>query len=199
MGNTALVPVRMKTEKIVTIDNKNSNFQVFAKWLYDKTMAKNGTPNGVVVSFEDIGHKILNLWSQDQAKKYKHEVNNIQIYSWITQARIYFEENLNCTIWCVRNEGYRASSKRETAVVYGKCISKTAAWAERSMRVGAITDRADLPYARQEIMKRAESGVKQLGGLRQRFADVLDEYTQNSPKQLENVKNGSTAKLISNR
>lgn len=157
--------------------------ELFAKWFYNQTMGKDRVPNGRIVSIERAGIEIIKLHNNGNA-----EITDSETRSWIAYARFYLERNFQCTIWNIRGRGWRASTKIETAKYYGKSVKKTIAWADRTRQLQTIVDRKHIPYAIQEVIGKAEGGIKSLSGMRKRFIEQYGLYINQEQKQLEEVK-----------
>lgn len=157
----------------------------FAKWLYSMTMGPDKVPTGRIISKQRCANEIQKIKSDGQA------VLGIEVQQWIGYARHYFEKELQCTLWNVRGEGWRASTKIETAKYYGKSVRKTIAWADRTRQLQQIVERKYIPYAIQEIVGKAEGGINKLSGMRKRFLEMYGVYQLTERKQLEDsTKNG---------
>lgn len=172
-------PAVKPTKKILTVDSKNTIRNQFAKWLYKETTNSEGLPNGRIISIDRCATEIHRLTNGERDIKESH------VRSYISDAREYFEENLNCTIWPVYGHGWRASTKVETARYCGKSIRKTIAWADRTRRLIAITERKYIPYALREVAGAAGDKIQNLAGYRKKFLQMWGVYQQDEEKKLE--------------
>ena len=170
------------TTQVLTRDSHNTLVDQFAKWLFAET-TRNGSPNGKIISAEKCASKIASLRLDGR------DITVSDARAMVSDAREYFEKNLNCTIWPVRGVGWRASTEIETAIYFGKTIRKTIAWAERTRRIGAITKRKYIPHTIRAVVGKAEGGINSLSNQRREFLEKYGIY-QKQEKELNSENTG---------
>ncbi len=168
-------------EIVKVLDSHQSPTEMFAKWIY------NASKNGHVISKARITREICSISGRIVTE------NNVT--SWVSKAREYLEEHMDCTLWNVPGEGWRISTKRENAVYYAKSVKKTIAWADRTTRLQLISDRRDIPGALREVFLKAEGGIKSLSKTKERYFMIWANLLQQQ-KQVEERVNG---KLIEHK
>lgn len=168
---------RKSTSRLV-IDRNNSLTSQFAKWLYKETCHANGFPNGSIVSAERCALKIQSLRGDKAA------VKMFTVRGWISASRVYFENNLNCTIWPIPGRGWRASNKYETAKWGVKTARKTIAWAERCRRIFAIMEDRHTVAALREEMGRARNKILPVANLLEQFSEKYKVVQKEEQKLL---------------
>lgn len=166
MSQTEVLPA------IVKVDSHNNLTEIFAKWLYDESR------KGDVVSKNRIAREISRL--RDGVA-----ITEAHVTMWIAKARIYSEKHLGCTLWNVRNEGWRVSTEHETAVYYCKSVKKTIAWADRTLNLQAIVKRKEIPSAIKEVFKTAEGGLKTLSGTKTKYYELWKKIMTQEQKLIE--------------
>lgn len=166
--------------KMIDLDSHNTAGAKLGKWVYEETR-KGGT-----VSIERVAQFVRS--QRDGAR-----VTEEQAKSMISAARAYCEGHMNCTIWTTKasksqSTRYHVATDRETAIVFGKCINKTLAWAERTQRVQAIVKRDQIPYALREVTKRAERTIDGAARIRPQFTEKLIEFFDKEREEKEGEK-----------
>lgn len=166
-----------QTMEVITKETNSHNTLTdqFARWLYEESK------DGRVISKQRIAKEISKFKSGGT-------VTEGNVTAWIAKARFYCENHFNCTLWNIPGEGWRTSTKKETAIYYCKCVKKTIAWADRTLNLQVISDRREIPNAIREVFKTAEGGIKTLSGTKQRYFDIWMKLmkAQNEEQKLLN-------------
>lgn len=155
MGNLTIAP----QIKVLHSNSHNTLTDQFAKWIYE------ASKNGQVISKHQIAREISKLKSGG-------DVTEAHVTSWIAKARFYCEKHLGCTLSNVHSQGWRASTKRETAIYYCKSVKKTIAWADRTLRLQVIADKQEIPNAIREVFYKAEGSIQKLSKTKQRYFQI---------------------------
>lgn len=161
------------------VDSHNSPIEMFAKWMYQVSRG------GKVISKSQIAREIARIKQSN--------ITENQVTSWISKSRVYLEEHLFCTLMNVPGEGWRITKENsgEVEVYFCKSIKKTIAWAERTMRLRAISKKQHMRSALREVFYDAEGNIKKLSEKKQKvfeiWAKVMEkENDSNEVKRIAN-------------
>ena len=112
-----------------------------------------------------------------------------ELHRYVSKAREYLELEYKCTIWNLRNLGFRVATPDELAMYTARSVRRTIMIADRTVRLTNIVDRRKMPYALQVTFKDNEQRIKTLGVRGKRFMSTFIDYLkQERVKLLEENK-----------
>lgn len=110
------------------------------------------------------------------------DVTTEKLHSVITRARRYMESKYRCTIWNIRNVGFRITTPQELALFTAQSVRRTIQMADRTIRLTHIVDRKMMPQALQFVFADSEKKIKSLGRHGKRFMRTFVDYIDEQKK-----------------
>lgn len=168
--------------ELVKSERKRPAYESLAEWFYGSKVE--------LIPHRDIALQIKQVKKKDGISEWQEPVTQEELGRYVAQCRQYLESERKCTLWNVRNVGFRVATEDELAIYTAKWVRRTITSADRTTRLTDIVDRKRMPNALRKVFLDNEGRIRNLTVRGQKFMKTFVEYLAVEKKKMLEHKEG---------